>query len=103
MCIPVLALFRALVHMYDLHMHIVRAYQVPVSVGYRIETFDLLKYRTFDTSYRSSFVLHPLASPCFYSETARKKLRMCRISKSHRLYIIYRYRIELDSDIDIQH
>ena len=109
------------------------------NVRYRIESFDISKYRIFDLpsleisvgivskvltyrnievsiyrnievdipKYRTCFALHPLASPCFLSSYWTKaamyipgiKYR----NRTYRLLLVYRYRIELHSDNDIQH
>ena len=53
-------------------------------VGYRIEFFDISKYRSFDTSYRMCFAPHPLWHPrTFYADAER----CCR-------HLEYRYRID---------
>ena len=99
---------------------------VPISGGYRIKTFDISKYRTFDISYRTGFALHVSRHPefSFKAESGRQLRRveyrnrvgsMLRLPASHRTRFRYRCaivsksipislsnRIEIDSNVTVQ-
>ena len=77
--------------------------EVPGNVGYRIESFDRPKYRTLDIWYRPRFTLRPLYPRVFYADTERKLRCIEYRNRSIDKFFVCRYRIELDSNIDIQH
>ena len=69
--------------------------------------FDISKYRSFDTSnYRTCFCPPSPGIPVLFSQVLNESFDVYQLSKSYistSFFFVCRYRIELHSDIDIQH